>query len=125
MRLRSLTVGLLIASLAVCPLSAAVMVESLFFGRASIGLSEQLNLAEQRSSEPEIEQPRAGGTQADFARSRLSRLSSQAALPVRSVSAADLLVPPSPRRLAPTIAPLPLPGRRWDPAPSARGPPSV
>ena len=125
MRLRSLTVGLLIASLAVCPLSAAVMVESRFFGRASIGLSEQLNLAEERSSEPEIEQPRAGGTQADFARSRISRLASQAALPVRSVSAADLIVPPSPRRVVPTIAARLRPGRLWDAAPSARGPPSV
>ncbi len=123
MRLRSLTVGLLLASLAVCPLSPAVMVESLFYGRTSIGLSERL--LTERSAEPELEPARAGGTPADFARSRISRVASQAALPVRSVVAAELMVPPSPRRVAPTIAPRPLPGRLWDSAPSARGPPAV
>lgn len=125
MRLRSLTVGLLIASLAACPLQAAVMVESLFFGRTSIGLNEQLNLAEEPTTGPEIAQERTASAPADFARSRISRLASQVALPVRSVSATDLVIPPSPRRVAPTIAPRLRPGRLWDPTPSARGPPSV
>ena len=120
MRLRCLTAGLLIASLAVCPLAPAMMVETVFFGRATEGVNH-LTLISERPQQAQASQGNGTGVGAE--RTRVVRVV-QVSLPARSV-VGSALVPPPACPAGPMLPPLAPQGRPCDPAPSARGPPAV